>query len=101
MSCIIQFPEINKGGLKAVQYGCQDVVIYDTVVNERQAVWNELDLDDAENFMASVVPYLEAFKTHEVKRTKESRILLDTTWASVPAKYQTVAFKIAFRRYRP
>lgn len=96
---VIQFPELNKGGLKAVAYGCQDVVVYDTVTDERQAVWNERDLDDAQRFLDSVVPYLDAFKTFALDENPETKSALTAHFDALPRNYQSAALKIAFKRY--
>lgn len=99
MSRVIQFPELNKGGLKAVAYGCQDVVVYDTVVDARQAVWNELDLDDAQRFLDAVVPYLDAFKAFALDETPETKSALKAHFDALPRNFQSAALKIASSRY--
>lgn len=99
MSRVIQFPELNKGGLKAVAYGCQDVAIYDTVVDGRQCVWSELDLDDAKLFLDAVAPYLDAFKAFALDENPETKSALKAHFDALPAKYRSVALKLAFARY--
>jgi hypothetical protein len=44
---LISFPTEKRGFLRAVSYGVSGVVIYDDKVNERQAIWNESDMESA------------------------------------------------------
>jgi len=44
---LISFPTEKRGFLRAVSYGVSGVVIYDDKVNERQAIWNESNMEDA------------------------------------------------------
>lgn len=99
MSRVIQFPEIKKGGLRAVAYGCQDVAVYDDISDPRQAVWNELRLEDAEAFIDAVLPYIEAHKVNELECTEESQKALDIAEDTLIPLYRAPAKKIAEGRW--
>ncbi len=99
MTRIIQFPEYNIDGFKVVQYGAQDTVVYDSLVDERQAVWNDVDLDDGKRFVETLRPYLVAYVANQVELTKESHAALSAAYDGLPSVYQAQARKIAVARY--
>lgn len=98
MSRVIQFPEIKKNGLRAVQYGAQDVVVYDDAVDHRQAIWNENTLEDAQAFIEAVIPYLTAYTAHELDTSPETREALNLAEATLIPLYREPAKKIAAAR---
>lgn len=99
MSRAIQYPEVEKGGLRAVAYSVRDVSVYDDKGDPCQLVWNENRLEDAVTFIDTVLPYLEAHKLNELECTQESQERLNLEEDALIPRYRDQAKKIAEGRW--
>jgi hypothetical protein len=96
---IIQYPEEKRGHLRAVAYNQHDTVVYDDLMDRRQAVWNELDLDAAVQFMDVVNAFLVAYKADVLDSTPKTRAARIAALDGVPPNQQAAAMKIAQTRW--